>query len=178
GIGPLPKDGSVEVYAEKKFSSGKQKTDVITIDEDTDDVALFFDFFDYEDMHDVYDIEEEYELDEEEDIESIIYSHYDGISNQNYNAAYNYFSDSKKDKYSFTDCQDGLEDTIEDIVYYVEVDNISGVEAKASLGMTSYEQDGDDVLVNDWEGYWELIWENGEWKLDKAKLDKVDSWTE
>src|SRR5699024_12306242 len=48
GIGSLPKDGSVEVYAEKKFSSGKQKTDVITIDEDTDDVVLYFDYFDYE----------------------------------------------------------------------------------------------------------------------------------
>ena len=178
GIGPLPKDGSVEVYAEKKFSSGKQKTDVITIDEDTDDVALYFDYFDYEEMHDVYDIHEEYELDEEEDIENIIYSHYDGISNQNYSAAYDYFSDSKKEEYSLADWQDGLEDTIEDIVDYVEVDNISGVEAKASLGMTSYEEDGDDILVNEWEGYWELIWENGEWKLDKAKLDKVDSWTE
>src|SRR5699024_12334285 len=79
-------------------------------------------------------------------IENIIYSHYDGISNQNYSAAYDYFSDSKKEEYSLADWQDGLEDTIEDIVDYVEVDNISGVEAKASLGMTSYEEDGDDIL--------------------------------
>src|SRR5699024_9748894 len=98
--------------------------------------------------------------------------------NQNYSAAYDYFSDSKKEEYSLADWQDGLEDTIEDIVDYVEVDNISGVEAKASLGMTSYEEDGDHVLDNVWQDYGDLIWENCEWKMNKVQLDKVDSWTE
>src|SRR5699024_11897836 len=96
--------------------SEKQKTDVIMIDEDTDDVALYVDYLDYGEMHDVYDIHEEYELDEEEDIENIIYSHYDSISNQNYSAAYDYFSDSKKEEYSLADWHDGLEGTIEDII--------------------------------------------------------------
>src|SRR5699024_11662199 len=97
-----------------------------TVDEDTDDVALYYEYFEYGEMHDVYDIHEGYELDEEEDIENIIYSHYHGISNQNHSAAYDYCSDSKKEEYSLADWQDGLEDTIEDIVDYVEVDNISG----------------------------------------------------
>ncbi|MGK0701476.1 hypothetical protein ACR3I8_19000 [Priestia flexa] len=42
--------------------------------------------------------------------------------------------------------------------------------------MTSYDDNDDGTeLVQEWEGYWSLVKEGGEWKLDSADLEKVDS---
>ena len=51
-----------------------------------------------------------------------------------------------------------------------------GNKAKAYIEMTSYDDQGDGtVLVQEWGGYWNLIKENGSWKLDDPDLEKLDS---
>ncbi|KRE10447.1 hypothetical protein ASE46_02455 [Bacillus sp. Root239] len=42
-LGPLPMDGSVKLYAERKFDSGEKKTEEVSIKKGMEDVALNFD---------------------------------------------------------------------------------------------------------------------------------------
>ncbi|MEB2274212.1 zinc ribbon domain-containing protein [Bacillus sp. ILBB4] len=42
-LGPLPMDGSVKVYAKRKFDSGEKKTEEVSIKKGIDDIALNFD---------------------------------------------------------------------------------------------------------------------------------------
>ncbi|MES9792091.1 zinc-ribbon domain-containing protein [Priestia megaterium] len=42
-LGPLPMDGSVKVYAKRKFDSGEKKTEEVSIKKGIEDVALNFD---------------------------------------------------------------------------------------------------------------------------------------
>ncbi|MEH7519428.1 zinc ribbon domain-containing protein [Priestia megaterium] len=42
-LGPLPMDGSVKVYAKRKFDSGEKKTEEISIKKGIEDIALNFD---------------------------------------------------------------------------------------------------------------------------------------
>lgn len=185
GLGPLPKDGSVELHAEKKFSKGTKKSDSVTIDQDTEEADLTLGYDDYDDEYgddseETFDNEDDDKdsKDDETDIEDIITSHYDGISDGEYETAYGYFSDSKMDEYSLDTWSEDLKDTIEDEVVSVEVKDVEDNQAEASVEMTSREEDGDDIQVREWEGTWELITEDGDWKLDKANLEEKDAYTE
>lgn len=177
-MGPFPRDGSIELYAEKDFSNGTKKSDVVKIDEDTHDVDLSLGYDDYDEAYGTVMNDEDEDNNHEEDIEDVILSHYEGISNQVYETAYGYFSASKKDEYSLETWSKDLKNTIEDDVVSLEVDDIGEDEAEASIKMISYEKDGDDVVVREWEGYWILVIENNQWKLDKAKLEQTDTYTE
>lgn len=185
GLGPIPKDGSIELHAEKKFSKGTKKSDSVTIDQDTQeaDLTLGYDDYDeeYGDDSDVTFDDEDDDKDseeEEKDIEDIITNHYDSISDGEYETAYDYFSDSKMDEYSLDTWSDDLKDTIEDEVVSVEVEDVGDDKAETTVEMTSREKDGDDIQVREWEGTWELITEDGDWKLDKADLEEKDTYTE
>lgn len=173
GLGPLPKDGSIELHAEKKFSKETKKSDPVTIDQDTQEADLTLGYDDFDD-----DFTKDDSEDDESDIENIITSHYDGISTGDYQTSYDYFSDSKMDEYSLDTWSDDLKDTVEDEVVSVEVEDIGTDKAEASVEMISREEDGEDIQVREWEGTWELITEDGDWKLDKANLEEKDSYTE
>ncbi|MGG0588190.1 zinc ribbon domain-containing protein, partial [Priestia megaterium] len=42
-LGPLPMDGSIKIYAKRKFDSGEKKTEEVSIKKGIEDVALNFD---------------------------------------------------------------------------------------------------------------------------------------
>ena len=63
-----------------------------------------------------------------------------------------------------------------DNVTKLDVISVDGNKAKAYIEMTSYDDQGDGtVLVQEWGGYWNLIKENGSWKLDDPDLEKLGS---
>jgi uncharacterized membrane protein YvbJ len=181
-LGPLPLDGSVQVYAEKEFATSVHKSDTFTVDEDTYRLDLYLGYTDFDEENDRRRAErEEIEKMEGEaaDVAETIYSHYSHITNSQYDAAYNLFSSNMQNKFEVDSWADGLEATLLDDVTTVEVKSVSDNEAVAYIEMTSYdEQDDGSVLVQEWEGDWSLVKENGTWKMDSTELEKVDSWTE
>jgi len=181
-FGPVPLDGSVQVYAEKEFATSVHKSDTIIIDENTHRLDLYLDYTDYDEESDLRRAERE-EIEKMEgdaaEVAETIYSHYRNITNDEYETAYNLFSSEMQDKFEVDSWSEGLEATIMDDVTTVEVIDVSGNKAIAYLEMTSYdEQDDGSVLVQEWEGDWNLVKENGTWKMDSTELEKVDSWTE
>src|SRR5699024_2376679 len=158
------------------------KSDTFTVDEDTYRLDLYLGYTDFDEENDRRRAErEEIEKMEGEaaDVAETIYSHYSHITNSQYDAAYNLFSSNMQNKFEVDSWADGLEATLLDDVTTVEVKSVSDNEAVAYIEMTSYdEQDDGSVLVQEWEGDWSLVKENGTWKMDSTELEKVDSWTE
>lgn len=169
-FGPVAKDDSIELHAQKEFSSGDKKSDTVKIGKDTDYASLMLD---YDDL----DEEQGKEKEKQEALDAID-DHYEAISDEDYETAYKLFSSDKQDKFSEENWSDGLTDTIKDDVISSEVDSINDDSVKVKIEMKSYEDDDDDVLVKEWRGSWTLVEENSKWKLDESDLDEVDSWTE
>ena len=174
-LGPIQKDGSVKVYAQK----GNQKSKEFVLDEETS----FLDF-DIEETESPSVTEPEKGTEasatnnkgEEQAIENAIVSHYSGISAANYPGAYDYFSSARKSKVTLDGWQKGLTNTMKDEVKTVNVISVDGDTAKAYIEMTSYDDQGDNtVLVQEWGGNWNLVKENGSWKLSDPELEKLDS---
>ena len=174
-IGPIPMDGSVKLFVQR----GKQKSKEYVIEEDTSYLEFEWD----EDPV----VEEEMTKEdtageaadssnEGEAVVSAIKSHYNGITAANYAGAYDYFSSSRKSKVTLSGWEKGLQNTIKDDVTKVDVISVDGNKARAYIEMTSYDDQGDGTsLVQDWGGHWNLIKENGSWKLDEAELEKLGS---
>src|SRR5699024_8796593 len=101
-LGPLPLDGSVQVYAEKEFATSVHKSDTFTVDEDTYRLDLYLGYTDFDEENDRRRAErEEIEKMEGEaaDVAETIYSHYSHITNSQYDAAYNLFSSNMQNKF-------------------------------------------------------------------------------
>ncbi|WP_106496163.1 zinc ribbon domain-containing protein [Lentibacillus sp. Marseille-P4043] len=181
-LGPIPMNGSVEVFAQKKFATGVKKSDKVKITEDTYDLDLNLGYDDYDEEYELTqaEMEKQVKLEEQSDeVIETIYDHYKRISNDDFKSAYNLFSSNMKDKFGVDGWAKGLKANISDDVTFVEVESIDGDSAKAYLEMTSYDnQEDDSTLVSEWEGYWTLVKESGKWRLDETELEKVDSWTE
>lgn len=180
-FGPVPLDGSVEVYAEKEFATSVHKSDTNVIDEHTYELNLYLDYTDYDEELDLERAERE-EIEklegEAQKVAEAIYAHYGNITNDNYQEAYHLFSSNMQSKFDVDGWAEGLEANILDDVTTVEVKSVDGNAASAYIEMTSYdEQDDGSILVQKWKGDWNLVKENGEWKLDSTELEKVDSWT-
>jgi len=181
-FGPVPLDGSVEIYAEKEFATSVHKSDTTIVDENTYDIDLYLDYTDYDEEYDLERAKQE-ELEKLEgeaaDVVDTVYAHYGNISNDNFEDAYNLFSSNMQGKFGLDGWAEGLEANILDDVTSVEVTSVDGNSAHAYIEMTSYdEQDDGSILVQEWEGEWSLVKENGSWKMDSTELEKVDSWTE
>jgi len=181
-FGPVPLDGSVEVYAEKEFATDVYKSDTVTIDENTYDVGLYLDHTDYDEQSDL-EREQQDELedleDEADEVSQLVYDHYNNISNDNYQSAYNLFSSNMQSRFEVDGWAEGLEPNIRNDVTSVEVLDVDGDTAQVHMEMTSYDdQDDGTILIQDWKGSWSLIKENGSWKLDSNELESVDSRTE
>ncbi|WP_068674949.1 zinc ribbon domain-containing protein [Oceanobacillus sp. Castelsardo] len=181
-FGPVPLDGSVEVFAQKDFSSGLKKSKKVKITEDIYDLNLYLDYDDDDEEYELAQKEAEAmaKMEEEEaEVAETVYNHYSRISNDDFQNAYNLFSSNMKKKFGVDGWAKGLEANIRDYVSTVQVQSVNENNAKAYLEMTSYDdQEDGSILVQEWEGYWNLIKENGQWRLDKAELEKVDSWKE
>lgn len=176
-IGPLPMDGSVKLHAEWKIGKETLKSDTVTVKEGMYSADFLFDDVD------TYDTEVSSEEDEdsidERLIQEVIYTHYQHITDNHFEAAYNLFSSEKRSSLSLSDWSKGLENNQSDVVNSVSVKEINGSTAKAHIVMTSYDDHkGNTTLVQQWEGDWHLVKENGSWYLDKAKLTKISSKTE
>ena len=86
------------------------------------------------------------------------------------------FHHQEKAKSHLTGWEKGFEKTLRDDVKKVDIISVDGNKAKAYIEMTSYDDEGDGtVLVQEWGGNWNLIKENGSWKLDVSELEKLDS---
>ncbi|MEN1967846.1 zinc-ribbon domain-containing protein [Lentibacillus sp. N15] len=181
-FGPVPKDDSIELFARKEFSTGVKKSDTTIIGKDTDNAGLYLDYDDYDEEYALAQAEEaEQEAfdDEAYEVSETINDHYLRISNDDFESAYSLFSSGMQSKFGVDGWASGLADNISDDVTAMEIERIDDDAAKAYIEMTSYDnQDDDSILVQEWEGYWTLVKENGKWKLDKSDLEKVDSWTE
>lgn len=181
-FGPVPLDGSVEVYAEKEFATSIHKSDTNVIDENTYQLDLYLDYTDYDEEYDLERAERE-EIEklegEAQKVAEAIYDHYGNITQDNYQEAYNLFSSSMQGKFDVDNWSEGLQANILDDVTTVQVKSVDGNNAEAYIEMTSYDdQDDGSVLVQVWKGDWSLVKESGAWKLDSSSIEKVDSWTE
>lgn len=175
-FGPVPLDGSIKVYAQKEFNGGEKKSKVETLKNNTTDVDLTIDYYE----NDVF-FEEDYEVDVADDTEAIqqvIVEHYNLISNDEFSNAYNLFSSARKSKVTLDGWSKGLTQNISDSVTELEVISIDGNTAKAYVEMTSYDQQDNGTLVQEWGGNWNLVKESDGWRLDKAELEKLASRTE
>lgn len=176
-LGPIQKNGSIKVYAQK----GKQKSKEFVVDEKTS--SLDFDIKEIESASSSAVVPEKgaeasatNSVEEEQNIENAIVSHYSGISDKNYSGAYDYFSSARKSKVTLAGWEKGLKNTMKDEVTTVDIKSVDGNTAKAYIKMTSYDDQGDGtVLVQEWGGNWNLVKENGSWKLNDPELEKLDS---
>ena len=182
-LGPIPMDGSLKVYAQKESSSGVQKSEEITIEEDMTNIRLPIERVEPTKTVELDTKKETAEKtveadssDEEGAIINTIVAHYGGISSNDFSAAYNHFSASRKKKVSLAGWEKGLQENIRDDVTTVEVKNVNGNAAKAYIEMTSYDnQEDGTILVQEWDGHWNLVKENGQWTLNDPELQKIDS---
>ena len=189
-IGPVPLDGSVKIFAQKKFDEGVKKSNVVIVKEGISSAELVFDGEEKAkdtDKHtvvsNVYVVEkpaddketEEVSIDEIE-IEDVVINHYSYISTDEFSLAYGLFSSARKSEVAMDVWTRGLQNNIQDVVTTLTVTEVKGNTAKAYLEMTSYDRSsGGKTLVQEWGGYWNLVKESGDWKLHKAEIKKLGS---
>jgi len=178
-FGPVPLDGSLKIYAQRKFGDEEKKSNVVTLEENTTDAELFF----KDEGGSLTETDKDYDSigasTETEAIEEVILGHYHSISNDNFQSAYDFFSSSYKSKVTFDGWTKGLEQNINDTVTMLNITSVDDTTAKAYVEMTSYdEQEDGSTLVQEWGGTWNLVKESDGWKLEKAQLEKLASRTE
>lgn len=174
-VGPIPLDGSVKLFAQRKMEKGIENSAVVTVDRGVDRAEL-----DFEEAGFVYSSEVAWN-DESNDtaIRNVILAHYEKISNDEYSAAYDLFSSNRKSTVKLDVWKKGLKENIRDEVEKLENIEIVGNRATADIRMTSYDHAGNGkTLVQEWGGHWKLVRESDGWKLNEAKLDKLASRTE
>lgn len=186
-LGPLPKDGSIKLHAERQFTSGTKVTEPVVVDPGTNDVALLFNYeeeasypadsYTYEALDTplpVADI-----MDDQALIEDTIYNHYSSITNDDFQQAFDLFSAERKNSVTLEQWSKGFQTNRSDNVGIVSVTEINGETAIAYVEMTSYDDKEDgSTLVQEWAGNWHLLKEEGRWVLSKAKLEKLSARTE
>ncbi|WP_409292633.1 zinc ribbon domain-containing protein [Peribacillus sp. SCS-37] len=184
GIGPVERNGTVKVMVKKKFKAGEKKSNEAVITKDTDSLSLNIDY--YENLYDTdyysesdEDTAADYAATFEEEaseIKDLIREHYDYITYDDFESAYDLFSSSRKSKVSLSGWEKGFADNLRDEVTTLRVESIDGDSASAYVEMTSYDgKDDGSTLVQEWGGNWSLVKENGVWALNKASLKKLDS---
>ncbi|MCM3654684.1 zinc ribbon domain-containing protein [Metabacillus litoralis] len=186
-FGPVLLDGSVKIFAQKKFDEGVKKSTVVTLTEGISSAELVFDEEEKEadtnTVSKVYVVEKHADVKETEGVsideiavEDVVINHYSYISTDEFSLAYGLFSSARKSEVSLDVWTRGLLNNIQDIVTEVTVTEVKGSTAKAYLEMTSYDRSsGGKTLVQEWGGYWNLVKESGDWKLHKAEIKKLDS---
>ncbi|MHA2961941.1 TcaA second domain-containing protein [Priestia megaterium] len=186
-VGPfLPGTHKIKAVIKNEDGSVSDEQSVDMSEEET--ASVYFDWSDYEvNIDDSDDVGNHEEIEakndtaaaEEADIKDAITSHYNLITSDDFSAAYNYFASSRKSSVDLTDWSKGLQANSRDDVTDVQVTAVDENEAKADIKMTSYDDNEDgSTLVQEWEGSWDLVKENEEWRLSEAHLEKVDSRTE
>ncbi|MEM5017445.1 hypothetical protein WKH31_14210 [Metabacillus indicus] len=109
-------------------------------------------------------------------IESVVRLHYASITNDDFTKAYDLFSSSRKQKITQNGWEKGLQQNISDELTYIEVEQIEATKGRAYIEMTSYDDNSDgSTLVQNWNGYWHVVKENGRWVLDVAEITKINS---
>ncbi|USK69666.1 zinc ribbon domain-containing protein [Peribacillus asahii] len=181
-IGPVSTDGSLKIHAEAKVEGKTLKSETIAVTESDEELDLFIDDSAIreaaEKKAEQAAAAEEAKQDAVSEIESVIYDHYSYISYDNYSAAYDLFSKSRKDKNSYSNWEKGLLENDYNDVKKVVVDSVSGDTATASFEMVSRDSTEDGTLVQTWRGKWHLVKEFSGWKLSKPEIKLLDSRTE
>lgn len=186
-VGPfLPGTHKIKAVIKNEGGSVSDEQSIDTFEEET--ASVHFDWSDYEvniddsdeiENHEETEAENDTAAEEEADIKDAITSHYNLITSDDFSSAYNYFASSRKSSVDLADWSKGLQANSRDDVTDVQVTAVDGNEAKADIKMTSYDDNEDgSTLVQEWEGSWDLVKENEEWRLSEAHLEKVDSRTE
>ena len=171
-LGPIKLDGSIQLYAERVTDDGKERTEVVVVEEDTYSVNLYFEEVVVEVEEIVQDESESEVTSDVENIEQTIYNHYNRISSGDYSGAYSLFTSSKRSAMTESSWAEAIKTTISDEVTYLNVNEINQNKATAYIHMTSKDKQEDGTtLVQYWEGTWSLVKENGNWYLEKAKLE-------
>ncbi|MGH3085839.1 MAG: protein kinase domain-containing protein [Rubrobacteraceae bacterium] len=157
-------DGTQEtVYIEAAFEDGEYKRHMTD-----DDISYLRDIAGGEDGYpDQYNEEDPYEEDyEEADIEYSIRAHYAAIGYNDFEEAYSYFGPTYRneiDESAWISDEESFE--IESsTVNYIEIIEVSGDAATAEVDVTFEDNTGAPNFVLTWE----LVKENGEWKLDEV----------
>ncbi|MDQ0229286.1 zinc ribbon domain-containing protein [Metabacillus malikii] len=177
-LGPVPLDGSVKLFVQKKFGEEVKKSKVVTLKKNTTDAELYIEYDDTALIED-YDYDSIDATNDAANIHATILQHYESISNDDFASAYDKFSSSYQSKVTFEGWTKGLQQNIKDEVTKLEISNIEGTTAKANVEMTSYDEQPDGkTLVQEWGGTWNLVKESDGWKLEKAQLEKLASRTE
>ncbi|MFJ8245983.1 zinc ribbon domain-containing protein [Peribacillus asahii] len=179
-IGPVSTDGSVKIYAQAKVEGKTLKSETVAVTESSEEVDLYIDDSAIREAAEkkAAQVAAAAEAEQEAilEIESVIYDHYNYISYDNYSAAYDLFSTSRKDKNSYSNWEKGLLANYSNDVKKVVVDSVSGDTAIASFEMISRDltEEG-DTLVQTWGGKWHLVNEFSGWKLSKPEIKLLDS---
>ncbi|MFK2826626.1 hypothetical protein QYG89_13300 [Bacillus sp. B190/17] len=179
-IGPVPVDGSLKIHAEVKEKGQLLKSEMVAVTEDevNGGVELQLDdsvIREAEERAAAALAKKEAEWAEEAaSIENVIYDHYASITYRDLPSAYDMFSSNRKSKVSYTKWAEGFTHTIESVVSYVNVEEVSGNKAVASFEMISRDtQSNGRELVQTWNGKWNLVKEGSSWALNVPEITKT-----
>jgi len=176
-LGPFKMDGTEVLSAQIETASGAKKSDDIVLEQGLGEADLYIDSDgDYTAIETSSTIDV---TDETEAVEEVVRDHYQQISEDDFSAAYDLFSSSRKSKVTMDGWTKGLQQNIQDVVTLLEVGDVDAQTATAYLEMTSYDQQDDgSTLIQYWGGNWSLVKEGSVWKLEKASLEKLGSETQ
>ncbi|WP_207369512.1 zinc ribbon domain-containing protein [Heyndrickxia coagulans] len=170
-FGPVSTDGSMKLFAKLDTNLGSKKSNTVTIKDDTDEVDFTFPGLSLAD--DIGDSNNGSGDTDEADIISTIKEHYTDISNGFYDAAYDMFSAERQSKMDFDKWESGVESNVSNDVT-VSVDTINGNKATASIYLVSTDEKDGNKTVKHFKGTWNLVKENGEWKLGNSSIKQTN----
>jgi uncharacterized membrane protein YvbJ len=173
-FGPVPVDGSLKLQA--VLSNGK-KSNEEKITEADEEIDLYFD-------NSSSDSSFSQPMDNSSAGEmggaaQSVRNHYSDISDDNFLAAYDLMSSSRRAKYSLAGWSKGFENNIRNEISIDTEQYPSTTTAVVTFTLTSYDKQSDgSTLVQKFGGSWNLVNENGQWLLDSPNIKKTDSYTE
>lgn len=173
-FGPINTDGTMRIHLERKGKNGKkEKSNNVTLQSSDSDeyIELYFD-------EDVDDSDEEYETstdfdedDEEDEVTEVIEAHYKDIENGDFQEAYDAFSNKKRSAMSKDNWAKEFptvyvnEATVHNVIFKDDTHAIADI----TLYSESEDDDGTE-LEQTFTGTWDVVKENGNWKLDSTSL--------
>lgn len=175
-MGPIPMDGSIKVYAEKKFDTATKKSEEVVL-KDTDEADLSIEYFEntFTQNDDSNSTSANGSNDETAQVEAAIRKHYGNISNDDFAGAHALFSAARKTKVPLDGYANGLKENLKNEVLEVEVESIQGNTAVAYFEMISYDQKSDgSTVAKKWGGKWTLVKENDQWTLDDPTISELN----
>lgn len=167
-FGPIQTDGKMKIQLQHKGAKGIEKTDPVTINAAQADstIELYFgsdDTYAYDEPMD--------DLSEEAQVEDVVYSYYSAVASKDFAEAGRLQSASRSKTHPIK--PEGYANTYDNTVTHLEVQDITDSKALVYVELSTTDETDDGSLESKYyTGTWQLIKENGEWKLNDSKMSE------